>query len=151
MASRYAVDTNVLLGLSHRDHPQHALIESALRHLVAHDIELCFTPQNLGEFWNVCTRPVERNGFGWPVRDAQSGIRAIEQRMTLLPEDAFVYRAWLQLLIAHEVRGVQVHDAHLAAVLQVHGVGHLLTFNGSDFRRFPGLTAVHPQDVHAEA
>lgn len=67
--------------------------------------------------------------------------------MTLLPEDARVYTVWRRLLATLDVRGTQVHDAHLAAVLEVHGVSDLLTFNGKDFKRFPGLTAVHPQDV----
>ena len=67
--------------------------------------------------------------------------------MTLLPEDLGTYRAWQRILLLHEVRGVQVHDAHLAAVLDVHGVDYLLTFNGPDFKRFPGLKAVHPRDV----
>jgi hypothetical protein len=67
--------------------------------------------------------------------------------MTLLPETEKVYPAWLRLLQSHEVRGVQVHDAHLAAVLEVHQVTHLLTFSGADSKRFPHVVAVHPQDL----
>jgi len=26
--------------------------------------QLCLTPQNVREFWNVCTRPTEHNGLG---------------------------------------------------------------------------------------
>jgi predicted nucleic acid-binding protein len=63
MAMRYAIDTNVLLRLSHRNHPQHSLIATAMRALVGRDVEICFTPQNLGEFWNASTRPPERNGL----------------------------------------------------------------------------------------
>ena len=25
---------------------------------------LCYTSQNVGEFWNACTRPLDRNGYG---------------------------------------------------------------------------------------
>ena len=39
---------------------------------------------------------------------------------------------------------------HLAAVLEVHGVTRLLTFNGADFKRFPGLAAMHRQDVQEQ-
>lgn len=67
--------------------------------------------------------------------------------MTLLPETEGVDPVWLSLLKVHEVRGVQVHDAHLAAVLEVNHVSHLLTFNVEDFKRFPNLVAVHPQEV----
>jgi len=147
MPPRYAVDTNVLLRLSRQNHPYHELIATALRRLVARDVELCFTPQNLGEFWNVSTRPVERNGFGLSVEEADAHIGSIERRMTLLQEDSRVYGAWRRLLLSHRVHGIQVHDAHLAAVLEVHDVTHLLTFNGSDFKRFTSLIPVHPQEV----
>ena len=65
----------------------------------------------------------------------------------MLAEDASVYETWVRLLRTYDVRGVQVHDAHLAAILQVHGVGHLLTFNGRDFARYAPLIAVHPNDI----
>jgi predicted nucleic acid-binding protein len=147
MAVRYAVDTNVLLRLSHQGHPQHQLISTALHRLVERGVELCFTPQNLGEFWNVCTRPAERNGLGLSIQDTADHLAAIEDEMTILPESLRVYTAWRRLLLSHNVLGVQVHDAHLAAVLEVHEVTHLLTFNGPDFKRFTNLISVHPQEV----
>jgi hypothetical protein len=49
-------------------------------------------------------------------------------------------------ILGQEVSGVQVHDARLAAVMRVHGVTHILTFNPGDFARY-GVTAVAPQDV----
>jgi predicted nucleic acid-binding protein len=147
MALRYAVDTNVLLRLSYLDDPHYSLIEKALRRLVARDVELCFTPQNIGEFWNVSTRPHERNGFGLSAAETELHILSIERTMTLLPEDERVYRAWRRLLLVHKVQGVQVHDAHLAAALEVHGVNFLLTFNSADFKRFSGLRAFHPDEV----
>jgi predicted nucleic acid-binding protein len=64
--------------------------------------------------------------------------------MTLLPDDAKVYAAWRALIATHDVRGVQVHDAKLAAAMLAHDVVHLLTFNGADFARYPRIEAVHP-------
>ena len=147
MPLRYALDTNVLLRLAHRSQPQHELIMTALRRLVARDVKLCFTPQNLGEFWNASTRPLDRNGFGLSPQEASEQIRSIERRVSLLPESERVYEIWKRLLLVHGVRGVQVHDAHLAAVLAVHDVTHLLTLNGKDFKRFPSLISVHPAEV----
>ena len=34
------------------------------------------------------------------------------------------------------VAGKQVHDANIVATMMAHGERQLLTFNGSDFRRF---------------
>jgi predicted nucleic acid-binding protein len=45
------------------------------------------------------------------------------------------------------VSGVRVHDARLAAVMNVHNVPHLLTLNPKDFDRFTGITPVHPDDI----
>ena len=102
---------------------------------------------NFGEFWNVSTRSLDRNGFGLSIQETARRFNAVVRKMTLLPETKGIYLVWLRLLQAHEVRGVQVHDAHLAAVLEVHQVTHLLTFNGADFKRFPHVVAVHPQDL----
>lgn len=147
MALRYATDTNVLLRLSQRNHPQHIAVTTALRRLVAQGVELCFTPQNVGEFWNVCTRPFERNSFGLSIQETDAHVQSIERTMTLLSEDERTYSVWRRLLLSHEVRGVQVHDAHLAATLEIHGVTHLLTFNSADFKRFPSIIPVHPEEV----
>jgi predicted nucleic acid-binding protein len=147
MADRYAVDTNVLLRLSHPEHIQHTLIEQSIRSLVNRKVDLCYTSQSIGEFWNVGTRPANRNGLGLSVEEVREDVRFIQDTMTLLPENEQVLSVWLRLLFDHRVLGVQVHDAHLAAVLEVHSVSNLLTLNGADFKRFPHVVAVHPQDL----
>ncbi len=45
------------------------------------------------------------------------------------------------------VCGVQVHDARLAAAMYAHGISEILTFNGFDFTRFAGITAIDPTIV----
>ena len=147
MAAQYAVDTNVLLRLSHRSHLQHQLLSECMLRFADRNVELCYTSQNLGEFWSVSTRPVDRNGFGLSIPETGRRFETVVRNMTLLSETEDVFATWLKLMKTHEVRGTQVHDAHLAAVLEVHGVTQLLTFNGGDFKRFPQIRAVHPQDV----
>ena len=147
MAVRYAVDTNILLRLSDVGDPRHKVIQDAVEHLVSDGVQLCFAPQSLGEFWNACTRPLNKNGFGLSIAETATQFQSIERTMEPLVEDERVYRAWHHLLLLHKVRGVQVHDAHLAAVLEVHSVSNLLTLNGADFKRFPHIVAVHPQDL----
>jgi hypothetical protein len=36
------------------------------------------------------------------------------------------------------------HDARLVAAMIVHGVTHLLTFNGADFARYSGIRITDP-------
>jgi predicted nucleic acid-binding protein len=63
---------------------------------------------------------------------------------TVLPDSPEAFREWRRLIAAHEVRGANVHDARLAAVMQAHGVKQILTFNAADFKRFTQIVPVHP-------
>jgi len=86
------VDSNILLRAALRDDPDHALVRSALAKLISADTALYFTHQNIAEFWNAATRPVEMNGFGLSVEDAEREVEIIERGMRLLPDSAAVYR-----------------------------------------------------------
>jgi predicted nucleic acid-binding protein len=144
----YLADSNFLLRLFHRSDPLHGLVRNAARALRSRGDRLCFTSQVLGEFWNVCTRPVTaRGGFGLTVAETDRRVRRVERRFILLPDSPAVHQEWRGLLVTHAVTGVQVHDTRLVAAMRVYGLTHLLTFNTADFGRFPGITAIHPQSV----
>jgi hypothetical protein len=64
-----------------------------------------------------------------------------------LPDNDAVYREWRRIVVKHSVLGVQVHNARLAAAMYVYRVSHILTLNVSDFSRFSGLVAVHPNSL----
>ena len=57
-----------------------------------------------------------------------------------------VHDRWRRFLVAHNVKGVQVHDARLAASMYVHGVTQLPTANVRHFQRFTGLRIVGPAE-----
>lgn len=142
-ADAWLLDTNILLRMSKSDHPLYGVIGDALRVLAARGARLCFTSQILGEFWNACTRPADMNGLGLSVEETD----IIERDFEFLPDGRDVHERWRRLIVAHKVKGVQVHDARLAASMYVHGVQQLLTVNLRDFQRFPLLRAMHPADV----
>jgi predicted nucleic acid-binding protein len=143
------VDTNILLRLTRRSDPQHGIVAAALALLLGQGTTLYYTHQNIAELWNAMTRPVERNGLGLTVPEVEREVRAIEDGMILLPDSEAVYREWRRLVFQHNVSGVQVHDARLAAAMHVHAIGHILTLNVTDSSRFSGLIAVHPASVPA--
>jgi len=140
----HLIDSNILLRIARRDDPDHAIVSAALARLAEGGAVLYYTHQNIAEFWNVATRPADKNGFGLTVAEAERQTRVIEKGMVLLPDSAAVYREWRRLVLVHSVSGVQVHDARLAAAMSVHGVTRLLTLNLADFKRYPHLTAVDP-------
>lgn len=143
------VDTNILLRITRRSDPQHKLVDTALARLAGQGTTLHYTHQNIAEFWNAMTRPVERNGLGLSVGETEREVHAIEAGMSLLSDNEAVYREWRRIVLKHSVSGVQVYDARLAAAMYVHGVSHILTLNVADFGRFDGVTALHPDSVKA--
>ncbi len=69
LVPRCLIDTNILLRISRLHDPLHNLIGTALNELSRQRTESCFSMQNLAEFWNVCTRPSDRNGYGLSVTE----------------------------------------------------------------------------------
>jgi predicted nucleic acid-binding protein len=141
------LDSNILLRISKSNDPQQAVIGRALHVLVDQGVRLCYTSQTLGEFWNASTRPIDKNGFGLSGAETDRLAHVIERDFDFLPDNREVHDRWRSLLVAHDIRGVQVHDARLAASMYFHGVGQILTINTRDFRRFEGLHVRHPTDV----
>ena len=79
--------------------------------------------------------------------DAHTEITAIQKLFRLLRDERGVFSIWEQLVSSFGVKGKQAHDARLAAAIQRHAATHLLTFNTSDFARYPFITAMSPIDV----
>ena len=145
--SLYLADSNILIRLVKRDHPEYLLTRGAVNALREKGIQLGYTLQNMAEFWNASTRPIERNGFGLTVEEAENNAHEIERSFVFLADTEAVYRQWRRIVVQHRVSGVQVYDARLAAAMYAHEITCILTFNGSDFNRFAGLTAIHPKQV----
>ena len=142
----YLVDTNALLRFADRAHPLHAKVRAAVRTLRTAGHRLRCTPQNCVEFWNVATRPADKNGLGLVPTDADRLLRFVERLFPVLPDVPAVYPQWRQLVVLFDVSGVQVHDARLVAAMIVHSVTHILTLNVTDFVRYAtlGIVAVDP-------
>lgn len=143
----YLIDSNVLLRWVKPDDRDYPMVVTAIDAILHNGAMLCYASQNVAEFWNTCTRPRDRNGYGLSPQEADRRCRFFEEKLRLLPDSLTVHREWRRLLVTHNVSGVQVHDARLVAVLRVHGVQRVLTFNDRDFARYPDIQAVHPRTL----
>lgn len=145
----HLADTNFSLRFAIKQNPQHRTVRQSVRNLRKRGDEIYIVPQTCVEFWNVATRPVKNNGFGFSVADADFFLRLIERVFPLLPDDARIHREWRKLVLNFGVSGVQVHDARIVAAMLVHQVTHILTFNTKDFARYSGIgiVAVDPKTV----
>lgn len=65
----------------------------------------------------------------------------------LLLDTSAIYTEWKRLVSTYEVKGVNVHNARLVAVMLVHTLTHILTFNIEYFRRYVEITPVNPGDI----
>ena len=106
-----------------------------------------FCSQNIGEFWNVATRPAGLNGLRLSQEEALQEGSSIEKLLTLLPDIPAIYAAWKEVVKDGKVQGVKVYDARLVAIMKVYAVESLLTLNAADFTRYSGITAIHPSSM----
>jgi hypothetical protein len=60
----YLVDSNILIRWVQPADTDYSTVEAALNVLVKSGAVLCYTSQNLSEFWNASTRPVSKNSCG---------------------------------------------------------------------------------------
>jgi predicted nucleic acid-binding protein len=141
------IDSNVLIFSIQQGHPWHEESIKALEVFLEAEERVCVFLQNIAEFWNVCTRPADKNGLGLPAEETERRLTGLDSILTLLHDTAEVYPEWRKLVVQHGVKGIQVHDARLVAGMKVHGIDRILTYNPADFKRYAGITAVHPNSL----
>ena len=102
-------------------------------------------------FWATATRPIASNGLGLSVPECQVQVARVKRLFRLLPDLPTLFAEWEALVGAHSCYGRVSYDARLVAAMRTHGITRLLTFNGADFARFPGLTILDRAPLAAPA
>src|SRR2546422_10121016 len=98
---RCLADTNVLLRYVQQNHEMHAAAFGAIDFLLrSGDLVVTF-PQNIAEFWNVCTRPSEQSGLGLTPSEADKKTSRLESLLTILPDIPAIYTEWRRLLVTY--------------------------------------------------
>jgi len=143
----YAVDSNILIYLANPDSEQYSVSLSATQHIANSGDGLFVFPQNLIEFYAVATRPISSNGLGFTTAQASDELAEIRSTFNLIDETPDIYPEWERLVAEHGVLGKNVHDARIAAQMNVNKIGILLTFNTRDFQRFTEIKAIDPSSV----
>ncbi len=143
----FLLDTNIILRLVEPVHPMYTAALEASSALLAADEVVHIVPQNIAEFWNVCTRPLNQNGLGFSSDQTDAEVSRIETLFQIVLDEPSIYKEWRELVVRHGVHGVRVHDARLVAAMKVHDITHLLTFDDGDFKRYQEITVMTPAAV----
>ena len=144
---RVLVDTNILICDAQEGSPLHQKASQSLKTLKTTATELAVVPQVMAEFWNVCTRPQKYRGLGMDRKSISETFDRVVQTFTLYRDIPDAYDHWHVLVQKYDVQGVQVHDARLVAAMISHGLTHILTFNGKDFKRYQEITLLSPETL----
>lgn len=139
-------DTSALLRFVSQNDPLHSTAAEAVVRLGEAGYELVLTPQVVREAWCVLTRPTDRNGYGLTPAQAELPIGVVQNLFPLVDEAAGTHSLWLNLVKAHAVSGVQVHDANHVATMIANGITHVFTLNPRDFARY-AITVVTPDTI----
>ena len=89
----YLADTNVLLRWVQPHHALYPVVQAALNTLRRQGEAVYVTPQNLIEYWNSATRPVNRNGFGFTPAEADRELISLESLFLLAADSPAIYPA----------------------------------------------------------
>lgn len=141
------VDTGVLLRAFDASCAQYRPIRRSIRTLWNRQELLVVALQNPAEFWNVSTRPVDKNGYGLSIERVRKHVAEIELFCLAITEDDRSFAIWKDLVSTYSVTGVAAHDARLVSIMLVHGISTVITLNERDFRRDAGITAVTPDQI----
>ncbi len=83
---KWLIDTNILLRLVELTALQHIEAKNAVDKLLKNGDTLYILLQNVSEFWNVCTRPKDKNGLGFSIAQTDAELSKIEQVFDILPD-----------------------------------------------------------------
>jgi predicted nucleic acid-binding protein len=129
------VDTNVLVYSTISGNPWHQQARQWLATLQDKGLHLCVTTQILREYLVVLTRGIVFEE-SFSVDQVLTQIETLLPNLTVLDEPLAAADLLRTLVRQYQIRGKQIHDANIIAVMLTHGVQRLATYNQADFQRF---------------
>jgi predicted nucleic acid-binding protein len=98
---KYLVDTNILLRLVQKNSPMHLDTQRAILTLKKQGEFLCIIPQNIIEFWAVATRPLDKNGLGLSINQAEEESEKLKKIFILELDTPQIFTEWESLVIKY--------------------------------------------------
>ncbi len=140
------LDTNVLARTLQPSHIHHrAAVDSVILLRRSRAEVLVISPQVVAEFYAIATRG--ENGLKYSPEQALNQIEEIKKEYPVLPEHPAAFAHWERLIRRYRPINRQVFDARHVALMIVHRVPEILTFNDKDFEFYSEIKVLNPFDV----
>ncbi len=138
---RVLLDTSVLVAASVEEHPSHVPAAEYVDQLRKSGAIACVNPQVCREFLVVLTR-ASIGPRAFSLDEALNALEVWRTSCVFLEESESAFHLWLDLVKEYRVRGKQIHDTNIVAVMLAHGVRRIGTRNADDFDRYGNLIQV---------
>ena len=139
------IDTNILFYANNPSDPYGAQAIARINELADHDNEFIISTQVVREYTAVSLRTAQHNNISiqTTVQSILNNIAAFRRDFTVINEPDDALDNWLSLL-PQITTSRDVFDFNIAATLKSAGINHILTHNGSDFKKFSNWLTVLP-------
>ena len=97
---KYLADTNILLRLVQTQSKHHTEAKNAVDKLLKNGDTLYITMQNVSEFWNVCTRPKDKNSLEFSISETDLQLKRFDRFFKMTPDTIELYKNWHNSLSA---------------------------------------------------
>lgn len=129
------IDTNVFVSARSTQAPACAPARAALARALESGEPLRISRQVMREYLSVVTRP-QIWSDPLSMAEALDDVARLSAAFEVLEDGPRVMGMLVGLCRNVAVAGKQVHDANIVATMLTHNERQLLTFDGSDFRRY---------------
>ena len=140
-------DTNVLLYSRDKKDPRYKTCRSWIKRVEDHQIEGVTTVQNIVEFISVSiqlARISHRSDDANILRYSQVYQEDIFRIIYPIANTMIILHKLLQ---THHTAARKVFDVFLIATMLSNGLKEILTYNIDDFKSFPQIKVIHPENI----
>lgn len=139
------VDSNILIYAALKDSAHFSAANTLRERAQSGELQLCFTPQILAEFFAILTDPRRVSESRTP----EEVLGEIEKYLwapgfTLLPTPAGAISHMIELCRHHPVSAQQIFDLQIIASMLAHDIKTIYTFNKADFEKFEEIKVIVP-------
>lgn len=134
---RIIIDTNILVYSKIKSNPFYQITFNKFFELFV-DNQIFLSRQIIREYLSVMTKP-DNLKYPISIQDLIKDIIYFKENLIILDENEKIMSNLLDLIVAYNVKGKQIHDANIVATMLANNIKNLFTHNVKDFERFSSL------------